>query len=164
MDGRFGDAVRESSSNLSLRELLQQPVTELLGVGKDASTAQRDRRPDDFRPRVFGGLREGEFGPWRATSSTRPGKPSPWPTSPLCRSIDCAVSRSQPPQRSRTLSRLRRCGISRSGHRDKSRTNSSASRQGRVSETPRRRPRSFDRPSGNTRPSGSTTTRLSCWG
>lgn len=35
----FSDHVRASSSNLSLRELLQQPVTELLGVGDDAGTA-----------------------------------------------------------------------------------------------------------------------------
>jgi hypothetical protein len=36
---RFGDLVRASSVHLSLRELLQQPVTELLGVDPDAGTA-----------------------------------------------------------------------------------------------------------------------------
>jgi hypothetical protein len=37
--GRFDDSVRASSATLSLRELLQQPATELLGVDADAATA-----------------------------------------------------------------------------------------------------------------------------
>jgi hypothetical protein len=36
---RFAESVRSSSANLSLRELLDQPVTELLGVGQEAATA-----------------------------------------------------------------------------------------------------------------------------
>jgi hypothetical protein len=39
MPSRFTDAVRASSADLSLRQLLEQPVTELLGVGQDAATA-----------------------------------------------------------------------------------------------------------------------------
>jgi hypothetical protein len=35
----FADSVRSTSATLSLRELLEQPVTELLGVGADAATA-----------------------------------------------------------------------------------------------------------------------------
>ena len=36
---RFAESVRSPSADLSLRELLEQPVTELLGVGQDAATA-----------------------------------------------------------------------------------------------------------------------------
>ncbi|WP_157790211.1 hypothetical protein [Bradyrhizobium japonicum] len=39
LTSRFVESVRSSSSNLSLRELLEQPVTELLGVGQDAAAA-----------------------------------------------------------------------------------------------------------------------------
>lgn len=39
MAPRFADSVRSSSANLSVRELLEQPVTELLGVGPAAATA-----------------------------------------------------------------------------------------------------------------------------
>jgi hypothetical protein len=39
MSSRFSESVRSSSADLSLRELLEQPVGELLGVGDDAATA-----------------------------------------------------------------------------------------------------------------------------
>jgi hypothetical protein len=39
MKSRFAESVRLSSTNLSPRELLEQPVTELLGVGPEAATA-----------------------------------------------------------------------------------------------------------------------------
>ncbi|MFC7788092.1 hypothetical protein ACU045_03830 [Microbacterium sp. MAHUQ-60] len=39
MSVRFADLVRESSRELSLRELLEQPVTELIGVSPDAASA-----------------------------------------------------------------------------------------------------------------------------
>jgi hypothetical protein len=39
MTSTFAESVRSSSANLSLRELLEQPVTELLGVGEEAATA-----------------------------------------------------------------------------------------------------------------------------
>ena len=39
MTSRFAESVRSPSADLSLRELLEQPVTELLGVGQDAATA-----------------------------------------------------------------------------------------------------------------------------
>ncbi|MCU1440498.1 MAG: hypothetical protein JWP85_1495 [Rhodoglobus sp.] len=39
MASRFPESVRASSTDLSLRQLLEQPVTELLGVGQDAATA-----------------------------------------------------------------------------------------------------------------------------
>src|SRR5215216_4924543 len=39
MTTRLSQSVRSSSADFSLRELLEQPVTELLGVGQDAATA-----------------------------------------------------------------------------------------------------------------------------
>lgn len=39
MSVRFADLVREASRELSLRELLEQPVTELIGVSADAASA-----------------------------------------------------------------------------------------------------------------------------
>jgi hypothetical protein len=39
VNSRFAESVRSSSADLSPRELLEQPVTELLGVGQEAASA-----------------------------------------------------------------------------------------------------------------------------